>query len=120
MWRLCRSLVAHEGHSAMLRLAQVGVIALAAVASVNADQRKIDCAEAYLTFMHELMLKEMPTERRVALHRWALRAYNACDTGDLQDPKGLFERLRREKAGLPAGSGRRLRGPIARAAGFSV
>jgi hypothetical protein len=83
----------------MLRLAQVGVIALLAVAGVNADQRKVDCAEAYLAFMHELMLMEMPTERRIALHRWALRAYNACDTGDLHDPKGLFERLRRERAG---------------------
>jgi hypothetical protein len=108
--------MAHESHRAMLRLAQVGVIALAAVAGVNADQRKVDCAEAYLSFMHELMHMEMPTERRIALHRWALRAYNACDTGDLQDPKGLFERLRRERAGQAASS----RGPIARIAGFSV
>ncbi len=104
----------------MLRLAQIGVIALATAAGVNDDQRKIDCAEAYLTFMHELMRMEMPTERRIALHRFALRAYNACDTGDLQDPKGLFERLRREKAGLAAGAGRRPRSAIAGLVGFSV
>jgi hypothetical protein len=105
----------------MLRLAQFGVIALAALAAVNADQRKIDCAEAYLAFMHELKLMDMPTERRVTLHRWALRAYNACDTGDLHDPKGLFERLRREKAGLPAHPrGRRGPAAIASLAGFSV
>ena len=36
---------------------------------------------------------KMPPEQLVVLSRKALRIYDACQTGDVEDAKGLFERL---------------------------
>jgi hypothetical protein len=40
---------------------------------------------------------ESSPERKAALNRWALRAYDACATGDLPNAKGVFDRLDRSK-----------------------
>jgi hypothetical protein len=39
-------------------------------------------------------------EDRATLQRWAFRAYNACGTGDLEDPKSVFDKLETEKRAL--------------------
>ena len=39
------------------------------------------------------MYAKMPPEQLVILSRKALRIYDACQTGDVEDAKGLFERL---------------------------
>jgi hypothetical protein len=57
----------------------------------------INCAEIYRSYLDELKRKEMAPERRAALYRWAQRVYNACETGHLEDPKGLFEKLDRDR-----------------------
>jgi hypothetical protein len=84
----------------MPRFAVIGLIAVVAISGVGPSQRKFDCADAYRSFVRELMRTEMSLERRASLHRWALRAYHACDTGDLEDPKRLFESLGRHKASV--------------------
>jgi len=57
-----------------------------------------DCVAAYQSYLEELKRKRMSSQRRAALHRWALRVYDACETGDLEvDVEELFERLERRK-----------------------
>jgi hypothetical protein len=59
-------------------------------------QSSSDCAEAYNSYLERLESKQISPERRAALRRWARRVYNACDTGDLENPTTLFERLERQ------------------------
>ena len=79
----------------MVRLTLIALIALGGTFGVSPGHRNFNCAEAYKSYLWELMRRELSIEQRVALHRWALRAYHACETGDLDDPKRLFERLDR-------------------------
>ena len=81
----------------MFRSAVIGLIALGFISSAISEQSTIDCAGTYKSYLEELKRKEISPERRAVLRRWALRVYNACETGDLEDAKGLFERLDREK-----------------------
>ena len=43
------------------------------------------------------MGRGLSPEDRAALQRWTFRAYNACETGDLEDPKAVFDKLDRQK-----------------------
>ena len=56
----------------------------------------VSCAEAYKNYVEDLQRRKISPQKRRALHRWALRAYDACDTGDVPDVEGLFERLDRQ------------------------
>ena len=61
-------------------------------------QPSFDCGKAYKDFWEKLereIYSKMPPEQLVVLSRRALRIYDACQTGDVDDPKGLFERLAR-------------------------
>jgi hypothetical protein len=53
------------------------------------------CNAAYRAFMHRLNERAhaLPITRLVALHRQAVRIFDACETGDLPDPEALFRRL---------------------------
>ena len=81
----------------MLRLALVGLIAATRIIPGGmTGQTNLDCAQAYRIYVEELARKKISPERRAALHRWALRAYDACETGDVKGGvKELFESLER-------------------------
>jgi hypothetical protein len=55
------------------------------------------CGSIYKAYMDRLRGSTASSERWTALHRAALRAYDACETGDLDDAEGVFERLDRTK-----------------------
>jgi hypothetical protein len=81
---------------AMLRRAVPGLVILALTAGAAAPQPNFDCDKAYKIFWERLdreIYAKMPPEQLVILSRKALRIYDACQTGDVEDAKGLFERL---------------------------
>jgi hypothetical protein len=82
----------------MERAALAGLFALAAIApGALPGQGAVGCAEAYKNYVEDLQRRKISPEERRALHQWALRAYDACDTGDVPDVQGLFERLDRQR-----------------------
>jgi hypothetical protein len=76
--------------------AVVGLLALGVISGALPSGNHTNCVDTYKSYLEQLKRREMSPERRAALHRWAQRAFDACQTGDLEDPKGLFERLDRE------------------------
>jgi hypothetical protein len=82
----------------MLRPALVAVLGLVLTVSAASGQRNADCAETYKSNLEKLERMKISPERRAALRRWALRVYEACQTGDIEDAQGLFDRL---KTNLP-------------------
>jgi hypothetical protein len=84
----------------MMRFALVDLITLATVPGVNPGQQRFDCAEAYNSYLQDLVRGCLSPEDRATLQRWAFRAYNACETGDLEDPRSVFDKLEREKRAL--------------------
>jgi hypothetical protein len=83
----------------MPRAALSSVVALAMAAMALPDQASFDCDKAYKSFAEKLNRRNsgnLSRERSAILRRWARRAYDACQTGDVGDPKALFERLERE------------------------
>jgi hypothetical protein len=94
------ALVQHADRLSMPRTTINALIALIAVAfglaiSPASGQSDVDCAEIYKSHLEKLKRENISPERRDALRRWALRVYNACQSGDVQDAKGLFEKLDR-------------------------
>jgi hypothetical protein len=82
----------------MERSALAGLLALAVIApGAPPGQGAVGCAEAYKNYVEDLQRRKISPEERRALHQWALRAYDACDTGDVPDVQGLFERLDRQR-----------------------
>ena len=78
----------------MLRFALVGLIAFGG--TPGATSKEESCAAAYKAYLEELKRKRISSARRAALQRWALRAYDACETGDLEEGiNDLFESLER-------------------------
>jgi hypothetical protein len=86
-----RTLLASSSRFSVIALAAAGVLS-----GAISGESKTNCGEAYNSFLKKLDRKQLSPERRAALHRWARRMYDACDTGDLDDAKALFERLERE------------------------
>jgi hypothetical protein len=87
-----------EGVSTMLRSALVGLVALGLVAGAVSAQGKMDCGKAYKGFWDKLEREKyakLSAEQLAGISRMALRAYDACQAGDEQDAKSLFERLER-------------------------
>ena len=75
-----------------------GLVALCLMAGAALPQSDFDCGKAYKEFWKNLdreTYAKMPPAQLVVLSRRALRIYDACQTGDLEDAKGLFERLAR-------------------------
>ena len=71
-------------------------IVLAAVALVLPAQANFDCDKAFETLQERLNRRTMSREQLANLRRWALRVHHACQTGDIEVPKALFDRLDRE------------------------
>jgi hypothetical protein len=81
----------------MSRSALVGLFALSVTAGVLPDQSNASCLETFKNYVEALKDRSISLEQRNGLHRWALRAYSACETGDVRDAEGLFERLDRQR-----------------------
>jgi hypothetical protein len=84
----------------MLRSALIGVVALGVVAGAALAQGKMDCGKAYKGFWDKLereKYSKITPEQLAGVSRMALRAYDACQAGDEQDAKALFEKLERMK-----------------------
>jgi hypothetical protein len=88
-------MLAEEHH--VTRSALIAVLALALLPAPLSGPKSIGCAEAYQNYLERLKDRRISPGRRTALQRWALRAYDACETGDVQDVEGLFQRLDRDK-----------------------
>ena len=86
------------GAGRAIRKLAVCSLVLAVSAGAAAPQPNFDCGKAYKDFWKNLdreTYAKMPPAQLVVLSRRALRIYDACQTGDLEDAKGLFERLAR-------------------------
>ena len=82
--------------AALLKGSIIAVAALRVLPGALPGESNTDCAEAYNSYLKSLEGRQISPQRRAALRRWALRVYDACDTGDIGNPKTLFERLERE------------------------
>ena len=63
-------------------------------------QGKLDCGKAYKGFWEKLdreKYAKISPEQLAGVSRMALRAYDACQAGDDQDARALFERLDKMK-----------------------
>ena len=82
----------------MERSSLAGLLALAVIApGVLPGQGSVGCAEAYKNYVENLQRRKISPEERKALHRWARRSYDACETGDVPGVQGLFEKLDRQR-----------------------
>jgi len=84
----------------MLRSALIGVVALGVMAGAVAAQGKMDCGKAYKGFWDKLEREKyakISPEQLAGVSRMALRAYDACQAGDEQDARALFDRLDKMK-----------------------
>ena len=82
----------------MFRPAMIGLVALGVMAGAVAAQGKMDCGKAYKGFWEKLdreRYAKISPEQLAGVSRMALRAYDACQAGDEQDAKELFDRLGR-------------------------
>ncbi len=83
----------------MLRVA-LGGVAMGLMALAASAQSSLDCGAAYKSALEKLegeQQAKVPPERLAAMRRHALRVYEACRTGDVRDPKALFDRLERSR-----------------------
>ena len=80
----------------MLRSTLIGLMALGVMAGAATAQTKMDCSRLYKDFWekfdHEKYAK-ISAEQLAGVSRMALRTYDACQAGDEQDAKALFDRL---------------------------
>jgi hypothetical protein len=78
-------------------VALAALMALGGTTGLTPPGQRKDCAAAYQAYVEALKRKKISPERLVVLHRWALRAYDACKTGDLEeDISDLLKRLERQ------------------------
>jgi len=81
----------------MIKQAVLALVLLVTTAALVAAQGRLDCERDYKSALERLNRQRMPPERLAALSRKALRVFDACQTGDLKEPKRLFESLDRWK-----------------------
>jgi len=84
----------------MKRLASAFVALAVLAAPVAIAQGKLDCGKAYEGFWDKLereKYSKISPEQLAGVSRMALRAYDACQAGDDQDARALFERLDKMK-----------------------
>jgi hypothetical protein len=82
--------------SAALALAMLASPAI--VAGTAVAQTKMDCSRLYKDFWEKFdreKYAKISAEQLAGVSRLALRAYDACQAGDEQDSKSLFDRLSR-------------------------
>ena len=76
----------------------VAALALGLLAGPALAQTKMDCSRLYKDFWEKFdreKYAKISAEQLAGVSRMALRAYDACQAGDEQDAKALFERLQR-------------------------
>jgi len=85
----------------MKRLA-IAAVALATLAAPMGApvvaQTKMDCSRLYKDFWEKFdreKFAKVSAEQLAGVSRMALRAYDACQAGDEQDARALFDRLNR-------------------------
>jgi hypothetical protein len=82
----------------MLRSTLIGLVALGVMAGAASAQTKMDCSRLYKDFWEKFdreKYAKISAEQLSGVSRMALRAYDACQAGDEQDAKALFDRLSR-------------------------
>ena len=80
----------------MLRSTLIGFVALGVMAGAASAQTKMDCSRLYKDFWEKFdreKFAKISAEQLSGVSRMALRAYDACQAGDEQDAKALFDRL---------------------------
>src|SRR5438270_13920687 len=80
----------------MKRLASVFVALAVLAAPVAIAQGKMDCGKAYKGFWDKLdreKYAKISPAQLAGVSRMALRAYDACQAGDEQDAKRVFEKV---------------------------
>jgi hypothetical protein len=80
----------------MPRALLIALVAHGLLAGAALAQGKISCAEAHKSLLQKLEQQSagnLPPERLAAQKRRAQRIYDACITGDVHDPRGLFDRM---------------------------
>jgi len=71
-------------------------MALGVMAGAATAQTKMDCSRLYKDFWEKFdreKYAKISAEQLAGVSRMALRAYDACQAGDEQDAKALFDRL---------------------------
>ena len=80
-----------------LAIAAVALATLAGpVAAPVVAQTKMDCSRLYKDFWEKFdreRFAKISADQLAGVSRMALRAYDACQAGDEQDAKALFDRL---------------------------
>jgi hypothetical protein len=79
----------------MKRIASAA-LALSLLAGPALAQTKMDCSRMYKDFWEKFdreKYAKISAEQLAGVSRLALRAYDACQAGDEQDAKALFDRL---------------------------
>jgi hypothetical protein len=74
----------------------VGLVALGLFAGAATAQTKMDCSRLYKDFWEKMdreKFAKISADQLAGVSRMALRAYDACQAGDEQDAKALFDRL---------------------------
>ncbi|HET6925521.1 MAG TPA: hypothetical protein VFI48_01515 [Hyphomicrobiaceae bacterium] len=80
----------------MLRSTLIGLVALGVMAGAATAQTKMDCSRLYKDFWEKFdreKYAKISAEQLAGVSRMALRAYDACQAGDEQDARALFDRL---------------------------
>jgi len=80
----------------MLRSTLIGLVALGVMAGAATAQTKMDCSRLYKDFWERFdreKYAKISAEQLAVVSRMALRAYDACQAGDEQDARALFDRL---------------------------
>ena len=80
----------------MLRSTLIGLAALGVMAGAATAQTKMDCSRLYKDFWEKFdreKYAKISAEQLAGVSRLALRAYDACQAGDEQDARALFDRL---------------------------
>jgi hypothetical protein len=78
------------------RAAFIGLLAHGLIVNGAAAQDQTSCSEAHRRLLEKLEQQSsdmISSERLAAQRRRAKRIYDACITGDVHDPKALFDRL---------------------------
>ncbi len=80
-----------------IAIATLAIATLAApVAGPALAQTKMDCSRLYKDFWEKFdqqKYAKISADQLAGVSRMALRAYDACQAGDEQDAKALFDRL---------------------------
>ena len=78
----------------MFRLASILIIPVIVTTALSADVR---CGSAYAAFVERLghRVDQLSGQQLATLHRKALRIFDACDSGHMENAEAMFRRLER-------------------------